>query len=320
MGYNVYVTREIPKPGLDLLRDCCQILDVNSEDRVLNREELLSEVEGRDGVLCLLTDTIDDDVFAAAGPQCRVFANYAVGYNNIDINAAKQRGIQVTNTPGVLTDATADMAWSLLFAAARRIVESDSYMRTGKWTGWGPMQFLGQDITGQTLGVVGAGRIGAQFALKSIGFRMNVLYCDERPNQELEDKLDAKRVSLDKLLVESDFVSIHVPLMVETTHLISIEQFSMMKSTAVLINTSRGPIVDEIALVKALQEGQIASAGLDVYENEPRTAPGLLELANVVVCPHVASATIETRTKMAIMAAENLLAVLKGQKPPNALI
>lgn len=318
-NWNVYVTRVIPQAGIDLLRQNCKTVDVNPDDRVLTRAELLKNVKGRDAVLCLLTDKIDDEVFAAAGPQCKIFANYAVGFNNVDVEAAKRRKVRVSNTPGVLTDATADMAWSLLFAAARRIAESDKFMRTGQWGGWGPMQFLGQDITGRTLGVVGVGRIGANFALKSAGFRMKVLYTDVAVSAEMESKLGAKKVPLDQLLRESDFISVHVPLMPETTHLISKPQFEMMKRTAVLINTSRGPVIDEKALVEALRTKRIAAAGLDVYEEEPKAAPGLLALDNVVACPHTASATIETRTKMALMAAENLLAALQGKEPPNAV-
>lgn len=318
-NWNVYVTRVIPQAGIDLLRQNCKTVDVNPDDRVLTRAELLKNVKGRDAVLCLLTDKIDDEVFTAAGPQCKIFANYAVGFNNVDVEAAKRRKVRVSNTPGVLTDATADMAWSLLFAAARRIAESDRFMRTGQWGGWGPMQFLGQDITGRTLGVVGVGRIGANFALKSAGFRMKVLYTDVAVSAEMESKLGAKKVPLEQLLRESDFISVHVPLMPETTHLIGKPQFEMMKRTAVLINTSRGPVIDEKALVEALRTKRIAAAGLDVYEEEPKAAPGLLALENVVACPHTASATIETRTKMALMAAENLLAALQGKEPPNAV-
>ena len=317
MSTNIFVTRKIPQPGLDLLIQNCDTVDINPDDRVLTQEELLAGVAGRDGVLCLLTDKIDDAVFEAAGPQCKVFANYAVGYNNIDVEAAKRRGMRVTNTPGVLTDATADMAWSLLFSAARRIAESDKFMRTGEWTGWGPMQVLGQDITGRTLGVVGAGRIGTNFALKSSGFKMKVLYADSVPNEELEEKVGATRVALDDLLKNSDFVSVHVPLMPETTHLIGERELGLMKPSAVLINTSRGPVLDEVALVKALKEKSIAAAGLDVYEDEPKAKPGLLELDNVVACPHIASATVETRSRMAVMAAENLLAALNGEEPAN---
>lgn len=320
MGWNVLVTRVIPQAGIDILQKNCEIVDINPEDRVLTHAELIDGVKGRDGILCLLTDTIDDEVFAAAAPPCKVFANYAVGYDNIDVEAARKRGIRVTNTPGVLTDATADMAWALLFAAARRIVESDKFMRTGNWQGWGPMQFLGQDITGRTLGIVGAGRIGTNFALKSTGFKMKLVYTDPVPNPDLESKLGARKIELDDLLRISDFVSIHIPMMPETTHLIGKRELGLMKPTAVLINTSRGPVVDEAALVEALRAEKIAAAGLDVYEGEPKAAPGLLELDNAVTCSHIASATIETRGKMAAMAAENLIAVLQGKEPVNPVV
>jgi glyoxylate reductase len=320
MGWNVFVTRRIPQAGIDLLKKQCQIVDVNPDDRVLTRKELMESIKGRDGVLCLLTDKIDGEVMEAAKPSCRVFANYAVGYDNIDTEAARNRSLRVTNTPGVLTDATAEMAWSLLFSAARRIVESDKYLRTGRWSGWGPMQFHGQDITGRTLGIVGAGRIGSNFALKSSGFNMKVLYTDIATNPELEKKLGARKVGFEELLSNSDFISLHVALMPETRHLIGKRQFELMKPTAVLINTARGPIIDEQALIEALKTRKIAAAGLDVYENEPKLTPGLADLENIVICPHTASATVETRTRMAVMAAENLLAVLAGKEPPNAVV
>jgi len=316
MGFNVYVTRVIPEPGLAVLRKECETTDVNPDDRVLTREELLSEVKGRDGVLCLLTDKIDAEVFDAAS-GAKIFANYAVGYDNIDVPAATERGIAITNTPGVLTDATSDMAWSLLFTIARRTAESDKYTRAGKFKGWGPMLFLGGDITDRTLGIIGAGRIGTAFARKSVGFRMKVLYSDVRENKELEKEVGAKKVDLDTLLKEADYISVHVPLMPETTHLIGKREFGLMKKSAYLINTSRGPVVDEKALVEALKSGEIAGAGLDVYEKEPEVEPGLFKLDNIVLAPHLGSATIETRTKMATMAAGNLVAMLKGEEPPN---
>ena len=316
MSWNVFVTRRVPQAGLDMLYAPCETVEVNPEDRVLTREEILASVQGRDGVLCLLTDTIDDEVFEAAR-GAKIFANYAVGFNNIEVEAATRRGIMITNTPGVLTDATSDMAWALLFAAARRMVESDRFVREGRFEGWGPMLFLGGDITGRTLGLVGAGRIGAAVARKSVGFRMKVLYTDTVRNEALEQEIGAERVKLEELLKASDFVSIHVPLMPETVHLIGAEQLALMKETAYLINTSRGPVVDENALVEALKARKIAGAGLDVYENEPEMAPGLAELDNVVLAPHIASATVETRTKMATMAAGNLLAGLRGEIPPN---
>ncbi len=312
---NVYVTRMIPEAGIEHLKAHCDKVEINPDDHVLEPGELLEKVKGRDAVLCLLTDIINDQVYEAAGPQCRIFANMAVGFNNLDLEAARKRNIVVSNTPGVLDDATADMAWSLLFSTARRIVESDAHMRSGKWDGWGPLQFIGKDITGRTLGIIGAGRIGTNFALKSAGFNMKVLYADVRRNEELETKLGAKKVELDELLKESDFVSLHVFLSPETTHLIGERELTLMKDSAVLINSSRGPVIDEKALVKALQNGDIASAGLDVYEFEPKAAEGLLELKNVVACPHIASATFDTRNNMALIAARNITEVLAGRDP-----
>jgi glyoxylate reductase len=317
MSHQVLVTRTIPEAGLDLLRQAGVALEVFPYDRPMTREELMQAVRGKDAVLCLLTDRIDGAVMDAAGPQCRIFANYAVGYNNIDLEAAHNRGVYVSNTPDVLTDATADLAWALLFATARRVVESDQYLRAGQWGGWGPMQFIGQDITGKTLGVVGAGRIGTNFALKSQGFRMPVLYHHPRENRELEEKIGARRVDLETLLRNSDYVALHVPLREETRHLISERQFAWMKPSAILINTARGPVVDEQALLQALKSGQIAGAGLDVYEHEPQLTPGLTQLSNVVLCPHIASATTYTRDRMATLAAENILQVLAGGKPIN---
>jgi len=317
MGFNVFVTRIIPKMGLDIVHRACEKVEINPHDRVLTRDELLAGVRGRDGVLCLLTDKIDEEVFEAAGPQCKIFANYAVGYDNVQVEAATRRGIMITNTPGVLTETTADLAWAPIFAAARRIVEADAFFRTGQWQGWGPLQFLGHDIYGATLGIVGAGRIGSAVARRAIGFGMRVLYADTQENVELEERLGAKRVELDELLRESDFVSLHVPLTEQTRHLIGNRELRLMKRTAYLINTSRGPVVDEAALVSALREGLIAGAGLDVYENEPAPAPGLTELPNVVCLPHLGSATEATRSKMATMAATNLVAGLRGERPPN---
>jgi glyoxylate reductase len=316
MGWKVYVTREIPKPGIELLQQHCEAVEVNPDDRSLIQDELLQHVKGKDGVLCLLSDRIDAEVFAAA-TGVKVFANYAVGYDNIDLEAAKRHGIMVTNTPGVLTDATADLAWALLFAVARKIVVADCYVRERKFHGWGPLLYVGHDITGKTLGVIGAGRIGTAMALKSQGFQMRVLYTSPKKNQTLEDAIGAQRVEVKTLLQESDFISLHVPLLAETRHLIGQDELRLMKPTAYLINTSRGPVVDEEALVQALKEGRITGAGLDVYEEEPKLAPGLAELDNVVLLPHVGSGTIETRTKMSLMAAENILAALRGERPPN---
>lgn len=317
MKSKVYVTRQIPQPGIDLFQPQFAV-DVNPADRPLTREELLQNARGKDGLLCLLTDRIDAEFFNAA-PGIRGVANYAVGYDNIDVTEATRRGIPVSNTPGVLTDATAEMAWALLFAVCRRVVESDRRMRSGTWAGWGPLQFIGGDVAGATLGIVGAGRIGTAMALKSQGFRMKVLYHDAFENRTLKDRLGAEKASLERLLAESDFISIHVPLLPETRHLFGTEQFQSMKKTAYLINTARGPIVNERELVEALRSGQIAGAGLDVYENEPALAPGLAECDQVVLTAHIASATSGSRTGMALKAAGNLAAMLNGERAPDCV-
>ncbi len=313
----VYVTRKIPDAGLEIL---CRNFDVemNMEDRPLARTELLAKIAHADGVLCLLTDRIDAEAMDAA-EKVKGFANYAVGFENMDVAEATRRKLPMSNTPDVLTNATAEMAWALLFAASRRVVESDRLMRSGAWTGWGPMQFIGQDLTGATLGIIGSGRIGRSFAMKSRGLDMKLVYTDERPDTELEERLGARRVSLNELLATSDFVSVHVPLLPSTRHLIDAAALRKMKKTAVLINTARGPIIDEEALVEALKEGIIAAAGLDVYEREPLAAPGLAELPNVVMTPHTASATITSRNGMAIKAANNLVAMIKGERAPDCL-
>ncbi len=248
-----------------------------------------------------------------------MIASYAVGYDNIDISAATERGIPVSNTPGVLTETTAELAWALLFSVARRIVEGDTFTRAGKFKGWEPLLMLGQDVTNKTLGIIGAGRIGTAFALKSKGFDMKVIYTDEQRNEQLERELGAKKVPLSELLKESDYVSIHVPLMKATHHLIGEKELRMMKKTAILINTARGPIINEKALIKALTEHWIFGAGLDVYEHEPKIPEELKKLDNVILQPHTGSGTIETRTKMALMAAENLIEGLKGNIPPNCI-
>lgn len=313
----VFVTRKIPQPGLDLLKKKCT-LDINPYDRVLTKQEIVKGIKGKDGLLCLLTDPIDREVITAE-PKLRMIASYAVGYDNIDVAAATQRGIPVSNTPGVLTETTAELAWALLFSVTRRIVEGDRFTRKGRFKGWAPMLMLGQDVTKKTLGIIGTGRIGTAFALKSKGFEMKVLYTDEHRNAQLERSLDAKKVSLSTLLKESDFVSIHVPLTTATHHLIDEKQLRLMKKTAVLINTARGPIINEAALITALTERWIFGAGLDVYEEEPEVPKELKTLDNVVLQPHTGSATIETRTKMALMAAENMIMGLSGKIPPNCV-
>jgi lactate dehydrogenase-like 2-hydroxyacid dehydrogenase len=248
-----------------------------------------------------------------------MIANYAVGFNNVDVETATQKKIPVSNTPGVLTDTTAELAWALVFSVARRIVESDSFCRDGKFEGWGPMLMLGQDISKKTLGIIGAGRIGTAMALKSKGFDMNVLYVDQEHNQVLESELNAKKTDLSTLIAESDIISLHVPLTEETHHLIGEKELASMKETAVLVNTSRGPVIDEKALIQALEDNQIFGAGLDVYEQEPTIPKRLKQLDNVVILPHIGSATKDTRSKMAEMAAENMIQGLNGEKPDNCV-
>ncbi len=292
-------------------------LTMNREDRVLSKNEILDGIRGVDGLLCLLTDTIDDEVLGSC-PGLKVVANYAVGYNNIDVAAASRRGIAVTNTPDVLTDSTADMAWALLFAAARRVAEGDRFVRTQQWQGWGPLQYLGLDITGSTLGLIGIGRIGRAVAERAKAFRMRVLYWNRtRLSCNEESQLGIEYTELDEVLTSSDFVSLHVALTPETKHLIGEKQLAAMKLSSYLINTARGAIVDEKALVRALQQNTIAGAGLDVFEQEPALEPELYKLENVVVAPHLGSATIATREKMGDMAVDNLLAACVGKRPPN---
>jgi glyoxylate reductase len=317
-GRRVYVSRPIPEPGLEVLRAANCEVEVKPTDELVPHQELLEKVKGRDALLCLLTETIDEEIIKT-GTDLKIIANYAVGYNNIDVEAATKGGVWVSNTPGVLTGTTADMAWALMFSIARRVAEADKYVRAGKFKGWAATILLGGDVHGKTLGIVGAGRIGAAVAERSVGFKMRVLYADVRPNRELEREIGAEHVDMDTLLKESDFISIHVPLMPETRHLIGRRSLEMMKPTAYVINTSRGPVVDEAALAAALRNKVIAGAGLDVFEEEPEVHPDLLELDNVVLTPHIASGSVDTRSKMAIMAAENVVAALEGRTPPNAV-
>lgn len=314
----VYVTRRIPDPGLNLLRTHCAV-EVNPEDRPLRRDELLGHAADADGVIGLLTDRIDAEFFAAA-KRLKGYANYAVGFDNIDVAEATRRRLPVSNTPDVLTNATAELAWTLLLATARRVVEADRVMRSGTWPGWGPLQFIGADVTGKTLGIVGAGRIGAAMARMSKGFGMRVLYTSRsKPNAALEQELGARRVEFGELLAESDFVSIHAPLNPASRHLFNAAAFATMKRTAILVNTGRGPVIKEDDLVAALAAGTIAGAGLDVYENEPKMAAGLAECPTAVLLPHVGSATVSAREGMSLLAAENLLAMLRGERPPTCL-
>lgn len=317
MPGRVYITRPIPEPGRSIVAQVADAIEANLEDRPLTRDELLTAVRGRDAILCQLTDRIDAEVLdAAAG--CRIVANMAVGYNNVDVEAATARGIMVTNTPGVLTEATADLTWALLLAVSRRVVEGDREMRAGRFPGWGPLYMLGGDVTGRTLGLVGPGRIAAAVAERAVGFKMRLLYAGRRESPAL-DALGARRAALPELLGESDYVSLHVPLTPETTHLIDADALGLMKPSAYLINTSRGPVVDEKSLVWALREGRIAGAGLDVYEEEPRMAEGLADCDNAVLLPHLGSATRATRSAMARLAAENVVAALEGRRPAHLI-
>mgnify|MGYP001087850333 CR=1 FL=1 len=317
MRYRVYVTRSIPQPGLDLLQRECSQVEVRDSEEIPTKKELIRGAKGKEALLCLLTDPIDSEVITAAR-HLRIIANYAVGYDNIDVATATARGIMVTNTPGVLTETTADMAWALLMSAARRIVEADRCVREGRFRGWAPKLLLGSDVQGKTLGIVGLGRIGRAVAARAKGFQMKVVYYDiRRAEPDVESAIGAIYMDLPTLLRTSDFISLHTQLTPQTTHLIGPEELKMMKPSAHLINTSRGPVVDEKALAKALREGTIAGAGLDVFENEPHVSPELLALPNVVLAPHIASASVETRTKMAIMAAQNIIAAARGENPPN---
>ncbi len=319
MTFNVFITRKIPEEGVEILRKACQTVEMNPYDRPLTYNELLKQAKDKDALLTMLSDRVDARLMQGA-LNLKIVANYAVGYDNIDVKAATAKGIVVTNTPGVLTDSTADMAWALLFSIARRIVEGDKLTRNGQFSGWSPMMLLGGDITGKTLGVVGAGRIGTAMAMRSRGWCMKILYTTQNSkNTVLEEMLGAKRVNLETLLRESDFISLHTPLSEKTKHLIGAKELSLMKRTAYLINTGRGAVIGEAALADALKNKQIAGAGLDVYEEEPKLKPGLAGLDNVILAPHLGSATVETRTKMSLMAAENIVAVLNNQKPNNCV-
>jgi glyoxylate reductase len=316
MPEKVLVTREIPEAGLRLLEGFDATV---LSERPPERDELLEAARGAAGILSTVTEKIDAEVMDAAEEGLRVIANMAVGYDNVDVEAATERGVVVTNTPGVLNETTADSAFMLLLAAARRLGEAERLLRSGRWDAWGPKQLIGPDVWGKTLGVVGFGRIGQAVARRAKGFDVDLVYHDRYRNEDAEYELGARYLELEELLRTSDFVSIHTPLTSETTHLIGAEELDSMKPEAVLVNTSRGPVVDEAALADALAERRIFAAGLDVYENEPEVHPKLLELENVVLAPHIGSASIETRDKMAALAAENLAAVLRGEKPKTPI-
>ena len=318
--FKVVVTRRIPEVGLQLLKKAGFEVKVSPYNRILTRPELKKFVKGADAILSLLTDKIDGEILDAAGPQLKIVANYAVGYDNFKIDDFKTRKIYATNTPGVLTETVAEHTIGLLFAIAQRIVEADEFVRQKKFRGWEPMLFLGTDVRNKTLGIVGLGRIGGEVTKRMRdGFGLKIIYFDVKRNKELEKELGIKYVSFSQLLKESDFISIHVPLLPTTHHMFTLKEFKMMKPTAFLINTSRGAIINERDLVTALKKKIIAGAALDVYEFEPKITPDLLKLPNTVLLPHIASASIETRSKMAEMAAKNIIAVLRGGKPINPI-
>jgi glyoxylate reductase len=314
----VFVSRVIPSEGLDAVREACD-LDLWEDELPPPRDELLRRVADCDGVLTLLTDRVDDEFLDAAGSQLKVVSNYAVGFDNIDVAACARRGIPVGNTPGVLTDTTADLAWALLMAAARRLPEADRFVRAGSWKTWGPLLLLGPDVHGATIGIVGFGRIGQAVARRAQGFGMEILYHDLQPlPPDVTDPLGATYLPLEELLPRSDFVSLHVNLSPVTRHLINTETLAMMKSTAVVVNTSRGPVVDQAALASALRDGVIWAAALDVTDPEPIAMDDpLVGLDNCLIVPHIASASRATRGKMASMAAANLIAGVRGERLPT---
>ncbi len=313
----VLLTRLFPQPGIELLEKHIA-LDINSEDKVMSKQEMIERVKDKHGLICLLSDLIDAEIIQI-GKNLKIIANYAVGYDNIDVEAATRKKICVTNTPGVLTETTADLTFALLLSAARRIVEGDKFLRSRKFKSWAPMLFLGRDVYAKTLGIIGFGRIGRAVAKRAKGFNMRILYSEpERLAAEIEREHGVEYRELDDLLKESDFISIHTPLIESTHHLLSEREFSFMKKSAYLINASRGPVIDEKALVKALKQEKIAGCALDVFEREPVVEKELLSLPNTVLVPHIGSATVEARNKMALMVAENVIAVLvKKIGPPN---
>jgi glyoxylate reductase len=316
----IFITRRVPQIAVDILRKEGFEVVHNSEDRELSREELKSSIKDADGVISSLVDVIDEDVMASSGGRVKIFANFAVGYNNIDVECAKRMNIAVTNTPDVLSDTTAETAWALLFAVARRSVEADSYVRSGQWKSFRSDLMLGQDINNKTLGIVGMGRIGKRMAYKSKGFDMRVVYHNRSRDLEFEKEFGAEYLSLDDLLRQSDFVSLHSPLTHETEKMIGERELSLMKKNAILINTARGRVVDENALACALEDNRIYGAGLDVFENEPHVHEKLIGLKNVVMFPHIGSASVETRDTMARLCADNIISYLGTGKALTSVI
>ena len=313
----IFSTRQLFQAARTILDEHFQV-DYWKGDK-LSRADLLKHVADKDGLVCLLTEKVDEELLSAA-PKLRIAATVSVGYDNIDVPACTKHKVVATNTPGVLDDTTADFAWTLLMAVARRLLEGDSWMRSGIWNGWDLDQLVGGDVWGKTLGILGFGRIGRGVARRALGFQMRVLYNDAvRAPADVEKELNAEFVDRDRLFRESDFISLHVPLLPDTRHLISKDNLEKMKRTAFLVNTSRGPVVDEAALAEALENGKIAGAALDVFEHEPKVHPALLTRKDVILTPHMASASLDTRTKMAVMAANNVVALFEGRRPPNAL-
>lgn len=313
MTQTVFVTRPLPEPGIEPLVDAGLDVRCNPEDRPLSAEELRAGVAEADGLLCMLSDRIDGALLDVA-PRLRVVANYAVGYDNIDVPLARSRGVEVTTTPDVLTDATADLAWALLLDAARRVSEGERMVRAGRWTGWAPTQLLGRPLRGRRLGIVGMGAIGRAVARRARGFDMEIVYHNRsRVDAEIERSLGATYVSIDELVATSDFISLHAPLNDASRHIIDRAAFDRMKPTVVLVNTGRGALIDEAALVEVLRDGRIAAAGLDVYEYEPRLTEGLSELENVVLAPHLGSGDVEARAEMVRLCSRNIVEVLAGR-------
>ncbi|MBN1407864.1 MAG: D-glycerate dehydrogenase [Calditrichaceae bacterium] len=314
----VLITRKIPEAGREILKEAGFLIEIYNGDRPLSRKTFLQKIASADAVIPMLSEQIDREVIDQAA-NLKVIANYAVGYNNIDVDYARSKHIYVTNTPDVLTEATADLTWALMLSAAKRIPESDQYVRQGKFKGWEPLLMLGDDVSGKTLGIIGAGRIGQAVGQRAIGFNMNILYHSPSKKKSFEKKTGAQKSGFEELLKTSDFISIHCPLTEKTRHLISSKNIFKIKRGAFLINTSRGAVVEESALVMALANGHLAGAGLDVYEFEPEIHPKLFSLQNVVLLPHIGSATKETRSAMARIAANNVKAVLSGNKPLHSV-
>jgi len=316
MKKKIFFTRRIPSAGIELLEKDFQ-LTIREDESIPTKEEIIEGMKGCEGLVCLLTDPIDRDVLSSSA--LKYVSTYAAGYNNIDVAFASSRKIPVTNAPGALTETTADIAFALILSAGRRVVEGDRFLREGRFHGWSPMLLLGQDIHGKTLGIVGAGRIGGALARRAVGFNMNILYYNRKPDPVLERETGAVYTPFDDLLRDSDFVSLHTPLTSETKNIISAREFGLMKKSAVFINTSRGPCVNENDLVEALEKGEIWAAGLDVFEKEPLVDERLLSMDNVVLLPHLGSASFDTRTGMAVTACKNMAMMLAGKRPPNII-